>query len=99
MGKVMARNLAKSLHSGPLLIYNRTASKAQALADEIGEHTVLVASSPEQMVTDCDVIFTSLPSDSAVKSVYEQFAAALKVLYMITCRNPIPILCIIDFQP
>lgn len=80
MGKVMARNLANSLHAGssPLLLYNRTASKAQALVDELGEHKVLIASTPEQMVADCDIIFTSLGSDASVKSVYEQFASALK---------------------
>ena len=82
MGRPMARNLANHLGAGapPLLIYNRTISKAQSLSDELGKTKIVVALRPEQLVTDCDIIITSLPSDTESKSVYEAFAHALKVL-------------------
>ena len=81
MGRLIARNLANHQGPGapPLLIYNRTISKAQSLADELGKEKIVVALRPEQLVVDCDVIITSLPSDAAVSSVYEKFAHALKV--------------------
>ena len=85
MGRLMARNLANHQGQGapPLLIYNRTVSKSQSLTDEMGSQKVAVALRPEQLVTDCDIIITSLSSDGAVKSVYESFAQALKVLFHI----------------
>lgn len=81
MGRLMARNLARSQRPDavPVLIYNRTTSKARELADELGEQKIKIASSLEQIVAECDVIFTSLPADSVVKSVYQRFAGALKV--------------------
>ncbi|KAF8522853.1 NAD-P-binding protein [Gautieria morchelliformis] len=80
MGRHMARNLARRQGSDvpPLLIYNRTVAKAQSLAEELGKEKIAVALRPEQLVTDCDIIITSLPNDAAVKSVYEVLSQALK---------------------
>jgi len=80
MGKAMARNLANSQRGDthPVLLYNRTTSKAQALVDELGGQKVAIASSLEQVATECDIIFTCLPSDAIVKDVYTRFAGALK---------------------
>ncbi|KZT73299.1 NAD(P)-binding protein [Daedalea quercina L-15889] len=82
MGYFMARNLAKTRSaqagSSPLLVYNRSPGKCQQLQKELGADKVQIAKSPEELVQECDIIFTSLASDAAVKSVYEQFAAALK---------------------
>lgn len=83
MGYFMARNIATSRQSQsnttPVLLYNRTLSKAQKLADQLGPSVAEVASSPAQLATECDVIFTNLANDAAVQSVYNEFAKALSV--------------------
>ncbi|KIJ66179.1 hypothetical protein HYDPIDRAFT_26550 [Hydnomerulius pinastri MD-312] len=83
MGYAMARNLALSLKSRddaspPLLAYNRTAAKTEKLAQDTGEAAVRVASSPAQLVIECDIIFTNLASDAVVIAVYNDFAETLK---------------------
>ena len=83
MGYLMARNIATShrsqSHTAPVLLYNRTLSKAQKLVDEVGSSVAKVASNPTQLATECDVIFTSLGNDAAVESVYNEFTKALSV--------------------
>jgi 3-hydroxyisobutyrate dehydrogenase-like beta-hydroxyacid dehydrogenase len=84
MGYPMARNLAKSRHahpqgSPPLLVYNRTKSKSEALLKELGSDKVRVADSPEQLAKECDIIITNLANDDAVKAIYQQFSKALEV--------------------
>ena len=81
MGRPMARNLATHQRSDalPVLVYNRTAAKAQALADELGPHKAAVAAGPEQIARECDIVVTNLGDDAAVMSIYQRFAAALKV--------------------
>ncbi|KAF9245888.1 hypothetical protein BU15DRAFT_70949 [Melanogaster broomeanus] len=82
MGYAMARNLALSVKSRdatapPLLVYNRTVAKAERLAQDVGD-SVRIASSPAQLATECDIIFTNLASDAVVIAVYNEFADALK---------------------
>ncbi|KAF8846141.1 NAD-P-binding protein [Paxillus ammoniavirescens] len=81
MGYFMARNIATSRKShpatSPILVYNRTISKAEKLVKEIGGFSAKVASGPAQLATECDVIFTNLANDAAVQSVYSEFAKAL----------------------
>ena len=84
MGYPMARNLARHLASKfptapPLMVYNRTVKKADALAAEISPVRIAIASSAQQLALECDVIITSLANDAAVKSVYVEFAQALTV--------------------
>lgn len=83
MGKYMARNLAlhsQSRPSGspPLLVFNRTADKARALRSAYGEN-VCVAENLSQLVRACDVVFTSLANDTAVRDTYREIAKALRV--------------------
>ncbi|KAI9570357.1 NAD(P)-binding protein [Boletus coccyginus] len=81
MGYFMARNIATSRQSQsnttPVLLYNRTLSKAQKLVDQVGPSVAKVASSPAQLATECDIIFTNLSDDASVQSVYNEFAKAL----------------------
>jgi len=83
MGYFMARNIATSRQSQsnttPVLLYNRTLSKAQKLVDQVGLSVAKVASSPAQLATECDIIFTNLSDDASVQSVYNEFAKALSV--------------------
>ncbi|EED85200.1 predicted protein [Postia placenta Mad-698-R] len=82
MGYFMARNLAAhratNTGSGPLFVYNRSSAKCVQLQKELGADKVRIADSAEQLVLECDVVFTSLASDAVVKAVYEKFADALK---------------------
>jgi len=78
MGYFMARNITKSRQQKlPILLYNRTLSKAQKLVDEVGPEVATVASSLAQLAIECDVIFTNLANDAAVQSAYNEFAKAL----------------------
>ena len=84
MGYYMARNLAKHKHSHPagslpLLVYNRTRAKSEALLQEVGPERIQIAESPEDIAKDCDVIITSLASDAAVLDIYGKFQKALSV--------------------
>lgn len=89
MGYIMAKNLAtnRASHpadSPPVLVWNRTAEKAEKLQREIGEDKIRVAQSPGQVASECDVIITSMASDAVVKSIYEQYANALEVCLFVS---------------
>ncbi|KAJ7053919.1 NAD-P-binding protein [Mycena amicta] len=82
IGGVMAKNLAnyRAAHvsnTSPILVWNRTAGKADALLAELGANKIRVTSSLEQIATECDVIFTALANDEVVKEIYDQFAKTL----------------------
>lgn len=81
MGFFMARNLANRLattsHS-PLHVWNRTRSKSERLAQEVGESKIKVADKPEDLALECDIIITNLANDEVVKDTFEKFARALK---------------------
>lgn len=84
MGYPMAKNLAKARPGNPgILVWNRTKSKAEQLAKEVGVDRVQIADDLAEVARECDVIFTNLASDAVVKSVFLEFEAALKVLHNI----------------
>jgi 3-hydroxyisobutyrate dehydrogenase-like beta-hydroxyacid dehydrogenase len=60
MGSAMARNLLRAGHR--VTVYNRTRSKAEALARE----DATVAGSPAEAARDCDAVITMLADDQAV---------------------------------
>lgn len=78
MGIKIARNLANALPS-PLLVYNRSRSKSEALAKDVGQNKIRIADEPAQLVEECDVIVTMLGNDDAVKFIYSSFEDVLKV--------------------
>lgn len=76
MGKHMALNLAQSLAKQdlplpPLMVYNRTATKAEELA-ESSQGLIKVCKDLVELGQCCDLIFTSLANDAAAESVYAQ---------------------------
>ena len=88
MGYPMARNLAKHDHShpagsNPVLVFNRSRSKAEKLLEELGPNRISVADSLAQVAKECDVILTSLGNDAAVRDTYIAFRDALKVCLVI----------------
>lgn len=58
----------------PLILFNRTLSKATALSAQLPAGTTTIASSIDSAVAQADIIFTCLSDDAAVLNV---FAAAL----------------------
>jgi 3-hydroxyisobutyrate dehydrogenase-like beta-hydroxyacid dehydrogenase len=64
MGSAMARRLAEQGFA--LVLYNRTAERARALADEIGAE---VASSPAEAASRADVVITMVADDGALREL------------------------------
>ncbi|TFK97900.1 NAD-P-binding protein [Pterulicium gracile] len=77
MGYFMARNLAQS-QSIPLLIWNRSPAKAEALLAELGPGRIRIAKDLGEVARESDVIITNLANDKAVEEVYEEMVKALK---------------------
>lgn len=73
----MARNLGLS-SDHPLLAFDRAAAKSEKLAEE-NPGKIQVAQSIAELVEKCDVVFTSLPNDDAVKAVYADISHGLEV--------------------
>lgn len=76
MGIPMSEALAEWLSTegfSALLLWNRTASKLPAKSKSV-KH----AESPEALAEQCDVVFTSLATDEAAKSVYERLFVGAK---------------------
>ncbi|KAI9304910.1 hypothetical protein BJ944DRAFT_266086 [Cunninghamella echinulata] len=70
MGYVIASQLAdylKSISEPPLLIYNRTSSKSQQLANE--RKHVHVANTIEEIAKQADIIFSCLFNEESVKEI------------------------------
>ncbi|KAF8324060.1 NAD(P)-binding protein [Clavulina sp. PMI_390] len=76
MGYYMARNLANS-SDHPLMVYNRSTSKAEKMAKDM-PNKVLVAHSIAELVEKCDVVFSSLANDDVVKAIYAEIVKNLE---------------------
>jgi 2-hydroxy-3-oxopropionate reductase len=63
MGKSMARNIMRS--GFPLTVHNRS----QAAVDELRNEGAQVASSPGELASLVDVVFTNLPDSPDVEQV------------------------------
>ncbi|EHY59042.1 hypothetical protein HRR83_001688 [Exophiala dermatitidis] len=71
MGRGMCKNLVeKGNLTNPLIIYNRTTSRAQSLSTQLGHSSV--ANSPSEAASKADIIFYCLGDDAAVLSTLEQ---------------------------
>ncbi len=63
LGTPIAQNIIDSGHT--LVVYNRTASKAQPLADKGAK----IATSVAELAKACDIVFTMVADDAALKAV------------------------------
>jgi len=92
----MVRNLVKnkSLDS-PLIIYNRTTSKSEALQKELKESypdkSVVVSTSIPDLVKKADIIFSILGNDASMeelaKTATESASGSLKGKLWIDCTS------------
>jgi len=66
----MGQHMARNLHRAGLLtgVWNRTASRSEALAAEIG---CQIFGSPAALAAACDFIFTCVSADDDLLSVVE----------------------------
>ncbi|KAF7189363.1 Glyoxylate/succinic semialdehyde reductase 1 [Pseudocercospora fuligena] len=77
MGRGMVKNIVeKGEFSGPVIIYNRTAARAEKLVSTLPEGKAKVVTSIADAVKEADIIFTCLSNDAAIE---ETIDAALKV--------------------
>jgi len=68
----MIKNLlSKGKLTTPLVVYNRTKSRAEDLATEVGGNKITVEESIGSVVSGADIIFTCLGDDAAVKATIE----------------------------
>ena len=93
MGYPMAKNMANRpitspANAGPLLVWNRSRAKSEKLQKEVGLARIRIADSPEELASECDIIFTNLSNDTVVKDVFLQFTKALKVSVHSHVRSP-----------
>jgi 3-hydroxyisobutyrate dehydrogenase len=65
MGNPMAKNLIKANYE--VTVYNRTKEKEQELI-QLGATS---AASPQELLEKCDIVFTMLTNDEAVKEVFQ----------------------------
>ena len=72
MGSRMAANLQQAGHE--LVVYNRSAEKAEALV----ANGAILANEPAQVAEDVEVIFTMLSTPAVVKEVAQAFLPAFK---------------------
>lgn len=67
----MAKNiLQKAKLDSPVIVWNRTTSKAEDLSKEFGNSTV--ASSPEDAVAKADIVFTSVAGDKDITGLIDK---------------------------
>ena len=73
----MGRGMARNLHAAGLLraIWNRTASRARELADEL---QIEPAVNPSALAASCDVIVTCVSADADVLDLVDALAPGLK---------------------
>ncbi|MDD5579652.1 MAG: NAD(P)-dependent oxidoreductase [Methylobacter sp.] len=73
MGTGMAKNVAKAGYLAG--VYNRTAAKAQSLAEEL---QVTAYNQPEALAEDVDIVLICVSADSDVLSIIESIAKTVK---------------------
>ena len=68
----MVKNLVeKGDLEKPLIIFNRTQSRAKDMSQKLPQGKTIVASSLDEAITKGDIIFTSLGDDNSIKETIE----------------------------
>jgi len=62
IGYHVARNLANSLSTLPLVVYNRSPAKSEKLASELGPNKISIVRSPAELVDSCDIMYALFES-------------------------------------
>jgi len=84
IGYMLAQNMALKGPIGqtgfpPILVWNRTVSKAEKLLGMVGADKARIAQDPEQVAQECNVIVVNLANDDIVRAIYLRIQASLKV--------------------
>jgi 3-hydroxyisobutyrate dehydrogenase-like beta-hydroxyacid dehydrogenase len=68
----MVKNIVeKGNHSGPVLIYNRTAARAEKLVTTLPSGKAKVVTSIEEVVKGADIIFACVSNDAAIEETFQ----------------------------
>jgi 3-hydroxyisobutyrate dehydrogenase-like beta-hydroxyacid dehydrogenase len=71
IGRGMSKNLVeKGNLTSPLVLYNRSIARTEALADTLGRDKTQVASTIAEAVKAADIIFSCVGTDQADKETY-----------------------------
>ena len=91
MGRGMVKNLAsKGDLSSPLIIYNRTTSKAESLKSSLldqGITNLTVVSNLHDAIHPAAIVFTCLSDDAAMTSFIEQIKGDIKGKLLVDCST------------
>ncbi|KAL3457486.1 hypothetical protein BJX64DRAFT_280577 [Aspergillus heterothallicus] len=98
IGRGMSRNIAlKGPQTSPLILYNRTASKAEAFAKSITAEkpqAAIVASSPSAAVKQANITFICVGDDSAldqiINNITSDTSVSLKDKIIVDCSTVHP---------
>lgn len=72
MGRGMCKNLVeKGSLSSPLILFNRTQTRADKLASELGSGKTRVVSTVAEAVKEADIIFTCVGDDAAIRKTVD----------------------------
>lgn len=97
MGEGMSRRLVTA-GGRSLCVWNRSPAKSEALTAELGADKVVVASTPSEVVSSCDIVYCMLSTPSAVKAVYEMEDGVLAGVSASTCIIDCATLCETDMH-
>ena len=68
--RLLSEGVAGS-ESNPLVIWNRTNSKCQALKEKFSDKAIIIKDTPKEVVEACEIIYSMLSTPEASKSVFE----------------------------
>lgn len=72
MGRGMVKNLVeKGRYTAPVVVYNRTASRAEKLVSTLPSGKAEVATNIPEAIKDADIIFTCVGDDKAIKETIQ----------------------------
>ncbi|KAJ2898851.1 hypothetical protein MKZ38_003610 [Zalerion maritima] len=88
MGKGMVKNIAaKGPVDSPILVYNRTAARAEELCASLPSGKTKAVTSLPGAAAEADIIFTCVGDDAAVTSIVESILPSVKNKLVVDCST------------
>ena len=77
MVKCLINDAVAATNENPLIVWNRTASKCENLKSSYPDKTIEIKSSANDVVADCDIVFSMLSTPEASAAVFDDAAGTL----------------------